>query len=159
MKTTLVVYYSRTGVTGSVAHVLAGELGADLEEIRDRKDRRGLLGYLAAGKDAVLKRLTDIDPPQKDPTAYDRVVVGTPVWAFTMAPAIRTYLTQRGPELKHVAFFCTMGGGGDQKTFRHMADLVGHPPAATLALLEKDVRRGAFAGAVKEFAARFAASG
>jgi flavodoxin len=159
VKRTLVVYYSRTGVTRGVAHVLAGELGADLEELHDRKDRSGPLGYLVACKDAVLRRPTDIEPPQKDPAAYDRVVVGTPVWAFTMAPAVRTYLGQHGPALKRAAFFCTMGGSGDQRTFRHMAELVGRPPAGTLALLEKDVRRGAFAAAVKEFAARLAAGG
>ncbi len=61
---TLVVYYSRTGVTGTVAQALAGQLRADIEELRDRKSRRGPLGWLAAGKDATLKRLTDIDPPQ-----------------------------------------------------------------------------------------------
>ncbi len=61
--------------------------------------------------------------------------------------------------MKKAAFFCTMGGSGDQKTFRHMAELLGKEPAGTLALLEKDVRSGAFATAVKEFAAGLAAGG
>jgi flavodoxin len=151
---TLVVYYSRTGVTRAVANVLAGQLEADVEELHDRKDRNGAMGYLLAGRDATLKRLADIDPPQKDPKAYDMVVLGTPVWAFTMAPAIRTYLTQHGAAIKKAGAFCTMGGSGDKRTFRHMAELLGKQPAATLTLLEKDVRRGTFVAAVKEFVAQ-----
>ncbi|MGA2265266.1 MAG: flavodoxin [Phycisphaerae bacterium] len=151
---TLIVYYSRTGVTRTVAGVLAEQLGADVEELHDRKDRGGAMGYILAGKDATLKRLADIDPPQKDPGAYDLVVLGTPVWAFTMAPAIRTYLTRHGAAIKKAGAFCTMGGSGDKRTFRHVAELLGKPPAATLTLLEKDVRQGAFVAAAKEFVAR-----
>jgi flavodoxin len=156
---TLVVYYSRTGVTRTVAQALAGRLGADLEELRDRKSRGGPLGWIGACMDAGRKRPTEIDPPAKDPAAYELVLIGTPVWAFTMAPAVRTYLSQHGRAIAKAALFCTMGGSGDQKTFAHMAELLGRPPVATLALLERDVRSGDFTPRVQELAAQLGAGG
>jgi flavodoxin len=151
---TLVAYYSRTGVTRTVAQALAERLGADVEELHDRKDRRGARGWLSGGKDALLKRLTEIDPPAKDAAAYDLVLIGTPVWAFTMTPAVRTYLSQCGAAIQSAGFFCTMGSSGDRKTFAHMARLLGRQPVSTLALLEKDVRSGDFVGPVDSFIGR-----
>lgn len=155
----LAVYYSRTGVTRTVAEALAGRLRAEIEEIRDRKTRNGILGGLGGGKDAVLKRLTEIDPPNQDPSGYDLVLIGTPVWAGTMAPAVRTYLSQYTERLGNVALFCTMGSSGDRRTFRHMAELIGTQPKATLALREKTVRSDAFVAEANDFADRLAASG
>ena len=155
---TLVVFYSRTGVTRTVAQALAGQLQADIEELHDRKKRAGALGFIVGGKDACLKRLTEIDPPVKDPAAYDLVVIGTPVWADTMAPAVRTYLSQRVQSLRNVAFFCTMMGSGDKKTFVALEEVVGKPPKGVLALLSKQVKSGTFAPSVQEFAMCLAGS-
>ncbi len=150
----LVAYYSRSGVTRTAAGDIAARLGADIEEIIDNKPRRGAIGWLIAGKDASLKRPTEIAPPAKDPAAYDLVILGTPVWAFTMAPAVRTYIARHAGAFRKLAFFCTMGGSGDKKTFQHMADLSGLSPMATLALIEKDVRSGKCGEQVEGFVAR-----
>ena len=48
---TLVAYYSRTGNTRHVAEVIAAELGAELEPIVDRAERRGRLGFLRAARE------------------------------------------------------------------------------------------------------------
>jgi flavodoxin len=156
---TLVAYYSRTGVTRKAAEDIARWLGADIEEIIDAKPRGGVIGWLGAGKDASLKRLAEIAPVGRDPAAYELVVVGTPVWAFTMAPAVRTYITRYGQALKRVAFFCTMGGSGDKRTFRHMAGLTGSAPLATLALIEKDVREDRCGRQIEGFVARLKGGG
>jgi len=150
----LVAFYSRSGVTRAAAEDIARRLGADIEEIIDTKPRRGAIGWLIAGKDASLKCLAEIAPPAKDPAAYDLVILGTPVWAFTMAPAVRTYIARYAGAFKKLAFFCTMGGSGDKKTFRHMADQAGLSPLATLALTEKNVRAGKCGEQVEGFLAR-----
>ncbi|MFA6134511.1 MAG: flavodoxin [Phycisphaerae bacterium] len=155
---TLVVYYSRSGITRTVAQAIAAALGADLEEIIDTKDRSGALGYLAAGRDAMKRKPADIQPPQKDPAAYDRVILGTPVWAFTMTPAIRAYVERFRGGLKRVAFFCTQGGSGDQRTFAHLAELTGLQAEATLTVLEKEVKAGTHAAKVSEFVAALPAT-
>jgi flavodoxin len=152
----LLVYYTRSGVTRRAGLAIAEALGrdvCDVEEIVDRTSRAGALGYLRAGRDAALKRLTDIDPPTRVPEDYDLLIAGTPVWAFNCAPAIRTYLTQRAGHLPAVAFFCTMGGSGAIKTFANLAELAGREPLATLALLERDVRAGTVHESVASFIA------
>ena len=50
MKGTVVVYYSRSGTVRRVAEQLAALLGADLEEIRETKDRAGFLGLISSGR-------------------------------------------------------------------------------------------------------------
>jgi flavodoxin len=149
----LVVYYSRTGTTRGVAETLAQKLGADLEEVVDRKKRGGVLGFFGGGKDSFMKKEADIDEPRNDPGQYGLVVIGTPVWAGTMTPAIRTYITRKADALPEVAFFLTTNSSGTQGTFRSMAELSGKDPKATLGLKHRDVKKDAVADAVDEFVA------
>jgi len=58
----LVIYYSRTGVTKKVAEILKGKLGADLEAIEDKINRRGVFGYIRSGREATLKIVPEILP-------------------------------------------------------------------------------------------------
>jgi len=147
----LVVCYSRTGVTAKLAEAVAEALGCQVEMLVDRKDRGGVVGYAVAGKDALTKKLADIDPIAHDPADYDLIVVGTPVWAGTMACAVRSYLTQAAPHLPDVAFFLTTGKTGIAGTFKAMAELSGKTPRATLGLRTKQVRKGAPAEDVAAF--------
>jgi len=140
----LVVYYSRTGYTGIVAEAIAQRLGCDLEEIVDRKRRRGPLGILLGAKDALDGKLTEIEPIRHDPETYDLVVIGGPVWAGTMAPAVRTYMTEQAGKMKKVAFFCTQSSAKPGHTFADMQALGPGPPVDTLSLRTKAVKRRDF---------------
>ena len=51
----LVVYYSRTGNTRFVAEAVAQSLEADIEEIKDGKNRMGIFGFLRCGYEAIFK--------------------------------------------------------------------------------------------------------
>ena len=146
---TLVVYYSRTGTTRKVAESISKELKCDIEEVYDLKNRDGVVGYLSAGKDATLKKLTEIKDVKNDPSKYDLVIMGTPIWSWTMSSAIRTYLTVNKNNFKNVAFFCTMNGSKG-KTFEHMREICGKEPKALLGLTTKEVK-GNYLFKVKEF--------
>ena len=87
-----VVYYSRTGKTKFVAETIAAELGSEIEEIVDLKNREGKLGWMSATQDASSEKETHIAPTKKIPKDYDLLIIGTPVWAFNTTPAIRTYI-------------------------------------------------------------------
>ena len=105
----LVAYYSRTGNTRFVAQRIAVEIAADLEEIIDRKNRKGRMRFVSCGKAAKRGDTTEIEDAKISPSDYDLVVVGTPVWGGYPAPAVRTYLSKYDFSGKKIAVFCTCG--------------------------------------------------
>jgi len=137
----LVAYYSRSGHTKQIAERIAQVAGADLEAIIDPTDRSGLLGYLRSGYQAYRQRTVEIGPALHDPSAYDVVVIGTPIWNMSVSPPVRSYLARELGRLPAVAFFCTCGGRGGERAFAQMARECGKPPATTLIVREAELAR------------------
>jgi len=135
----LIVYYSRTQTTKNAAMALATKLGADIEEIKEVGGRKGIIGYLRSGKEAVMKVQADIHNPKTRPRDYDLVILGTPVWVGTMASPVRSYVDKFKAELPEVAFITTQGSSQTQRVFKDMQELVGKGPVATLKLTTKEV--------------------
>ena len=150
----LVVYYSRTGNTKKVCQELAARLGADCEEIIATKSRSGIWGYLMGGRDAAKNTPAVIKPVKYDPGQYDLVVIGTPVWVGTMPPAIRTYIAGNNDKLKNVAYLCTMGGRGGDKTILAMEEQSGKKGTASLILLTKEIQKDQYSEKLNQFAAQ-----
>ena len=133
----LIVYYSRTGNTRKLAENLKGKLNCQIEEIVDIKSRKGRFGFIKSGMDAALKRDTNIKNSNVDPGQYDLVILGTPVWASNMTPAIRTFIKMNKEKMKNVAFFCTQMSSGKDSTFADMRKLVGKEPISSLYINSK----------------------
>ncbi len=139
----LVVYYSRTGTTKRVAGAIAAAVGGDLEEISDRTKRTGLLGYLRSGYEAARRRQIPIGPAIHDPSTYDLVIVGTPIWDMSVSSPVRSYLHRHRAAFRKVAFFCTCGGRGGARAFAEMSKVCAAEPIATLVLREREVLQAA----------------
>lgn len=150
----LVVYYSRTGTTKRVATEVARALGADLEEIHDRRDRSGIVGYVRSSLEAVLETGSDIERATRDPSDYDLVVLGSPTWFASLSSPTRTFIWKYRDVLKGVAFFCTCGGRGGDRVISQMAVASGSDPKATLVLREGDVSRETATGEIRGFVDR-----
>jgi flavodoxin len=150
---TLIAYYSRTGTTKKMAEALAQKLGAETQEIKDTVNRSGAMGYMRSGRDAMKKRLTVLEPLSRQTADYDLVIIGTPIWGWNVSVPTRTYITQEKANFKKVAFFCTMGGSGDDKAFAEMEKIIGQKPTATLALITKDVAKNNFSEKLEKFVA------
>ena len=148
----LVVYYSRTGLTKKIATLISTKLKADIDEVIDKKDRSGAMGYMRAGKDAMKNELTSITFTH-DPKDYDLVLIGGPVWAWTVTPAVRTYLDKNvdALKIKRVAFFASQGSSGSDKKFKAMEDVIGMKPIATLTINGKDFKSNTYESKVDEF--------
>ena len=136
---TLIAYYSRTGNTKKVCEFLSKKLNADIDEIIDKKKRKGAIGFVVGGKDAMQKNMTEIKT-KKDPSQYDFVILGTPVWADNVTPAIRTYAYEYKHNIKNTAFICTTGMSGIEKTFMELEKILEKKPKATFSMLTKDVK-------------------
>jgi flavodoxin len=147
----LVVFYSRTGRTRALGHRIAAALNADIEELGDRVNRRGIRGYLRSGRDAWYGRTVALLPLRHDPAAYDLVVVGTPIWNRSVSSPVRSFLRNSRPTLHDVAFFCTLGGIGSRRVLEQMQHESGKLPIATLAVTEHQLRSAALPEMVRGF--------
>lgn len=109
---TLVVYYSASGNTKYIAEILAKEVDADLLELVPKKQLNvSGVGYLNWGiRQLVKKEECELEPIPYDVFDYDLIVVGTPVWSYTLTPPLRTFLKENSFENKKVALFCCHGG-------------------------------------------------
>jgi len=153
MSRILVVYYSRTGYTRTLAGELVAALHADVDPLDDGRDRSGFLSYLRCGREALKKRTVKLLPPAYDPSTYDVVVLGTPVWAGNVSSLLRSYVVAHGAQLRQVAFFCTQGGSGAERVFRDLAEISGKAPVATLAVTDNDIKTHAYVQQLQRFAA------
>lgn len=89
----LLIYYSRTGKTETVARAIAQRVGAKLIRITEpQKDRSGWQGFIDAAIDAFFDRHSDIEPKKINLEPYDAVIIATPIWSWNLATPIHTLL-------------------------------------------------------------------
>jgi len=120
---TLVIYYSFDGNTRLVSRSIAEAAGADVLELRteDQPKSKGFSKYFWGGRQVFMKTRPVLLPFDKDPSAYDLLFIGAPVWAFAPAPAMSSFLEKSGLKGKKVAVFCC-SGGGPGRTLDRMAE-------------------------------------
>jgi flavodoxin len=149
----LVVYYSRSGNSRAVALEIARALGsAEVEEIRDTVDRRGLLGYVRSFRDGMRKRTTTLATRGRDVSAYDLVIVGGPVWVGAPSSPVRAWLRAHAGELHEVAFFLTHGGTARDQVLAELAAVSGRTPVAELSVRERELRSAVAGARIAAFA-------
>jgi len=109
----LVVFYSLDGNTRLMAQAIAETIGAEMLELKPAKEitRNNFMKIFAGGKQAILKAEPELFPFDVKPEEYDLIFFGTPVWAWTYAPALRTFFRYNKPVGKKVALFYCHGGG------------------------------------------------
>jgi flavodoxin len=154
----LVVYYSRSGHTYRVASEIANRCRADVEAIRESRDRHGLWGYCRSTWDSLVRAEPPILAATKDPSRYDLVIIGSPVWDLGLAAPVRSYVRQHAAQFKQVAFFCTEGGSGDRRAFDELGRICGKVPVATMTVTERLLAAPAHVEPVCGFVARLASA-
>ena len=135
-----VVYFSWSGNTRFAAETVAKKTGADLYEIKAETPYSDDFQKCCdeAKPECYGKKLRAIKPVEGlDLAKYDFAFVGSPNWWGTMAPPVRTWVSQSKEALKgkKVCRFQTHGGGGMQRVGKEFAESVGEtakvlPPKA-----------------------------
>lgn len=147
----LVAYYSRTNITKKLAEEIAAKLNADIEEINPKVNYNGKIGYMRGGKDAISEKIIDLEQTKYDPSNYDVVYLGVPVWAGKSATPMISYIKENEGKFNEVKFFVTAGSSGFEGTFEQMEKFVGKAPQKTLALTTKEVKKDEFADRLESF--------
>lgn len=147
----LVLYYSRTGLTRTIARQIANACGADLESIEDAGERSPARGYMRSAVEAALHVATPIRPARRVPSDYDVVVIGTPIWFRNVPGPVRSYLRRQRRQFRRVAFFCSHRGAGPAKVLRDLESLCGRPAVATLAVAGTEIAGQPYRDRLSEF--------
>lgn len=110
MSKTLIVYFSRTGITKNLAKDVAMRLNLDTFEVVPVKPYSN--NYLMAVAQAKLdKRPAIVDNP-KNLEQYDIVVIMFPIWWFSCPKVILTLLEKNNFTGKTIIPVCTYGSSG-----------------------------------------------
>ena len=115
MSKTLVLFYSFEGNTRKVAEFISQELGLISEELEPVKDLKstGFSKYIWGGKQVIMGDKPELIPIVSNIDDYDTIILGSPVWAGTFTPAIKTALEGGKLKGKKIAYFyCHDGGPG-----------------------------------------------
>lgn len=122
-KKVLVLYYSQTSNTKTVAQEIANKLGADIEEIMPVQAYDG--DFQATITRCNEEREKGITPELKPIAAnladYDTIFIGYPVWFGTFAPPMGAFLSQNDLSGKKIVPFCTFGSGGLDSSVKNLA--------------------------------------
>lgn len=111
-----VVFYSLSGNTQAAAKEIAEGIGVDLIELKlvkpfpTEKSKQLALG----GMQAMFGMKPSIQELSKNIKEYDVLILGTPIWAGTIAAPVHSFLNKYQVLDKIVAVF-TFSGGGDNK--------------------------------------------
>lgn len=111
----LIVYYSLTGNTQFIAETIQEAIKADIEELKPIKELNpnSSMKYVWGGMQATMKKKPKLNPVSKNPLDYDLVFLGTPVWAWTFSPPLRTYISKFDLSGKKLAIWtCSAGEPG-----------------------------------------------
>lgn len=108
----LVVYYSYSGNTENVAYKISKRLNCDILCLTPvtafTTDYHKLVEeYENNSIDGKEVKINDI---QLDLTCYDKIIIGTPVWWYTICPVITTFLKEYDLSDKKIYPFATNAG-------------------------------------------------
>lgn len=120
----LVVYYSYTGNTKMIAENIQKKLGCDILEIKPvipySTDYQTVVDEEQNNESA--KKTPEIEKIDVDLNNYDEIIIGSPVWWYTIAPVIRTFLKENDLSGKTIIPFAT-NAGWLGRTFKEIKDL------------------------------------
>lgn len=120
----LVVFYSYTGHTRYIANIIKEKLNCDILEIKPVKpystDYDTVVDQYQNNKRA--KETPIIEKMNIDLNEYSKIIVGTPVWWYTITPPIRTFLKENDLSGKTIIPFAT-NAGWLGRTFKEIEEL------------------------------------
>lgn len=123
-KKVLIAYYSYSGNTKRVAEKIQQLTNGDIFEIVPKKAYPN--NYNDVVNLAKDEKQKDIKPELTDNgnvKDYDIIFLGTPVWWYTMASPVKTFISNNDFSGKTIVPFCTHGGGGASSTYIDMQKL------------------------------------
>ena len=104
------VYYSLSGHTKDIAERIAAKTNGDLYEIKTKEKLNNTPWYYLTLRNQIKnKEYPELEGKLPDMSKYDTVFIGAPVWWYTLATPLSSFLKQVDFEDKVIAPFSTQG--------------------------------------------------
>jgi flavodoxin len=138
----LIVYYSWSNNTRTMAEFMQRHTGFDMEELDVVKpyirDYEALLDQVR--EEEKRGYLPELKPLKSDLTAYDVIFVGSPLWIYTLSSPVMSFLSSNDLSGKVVIPFATRGTSAPDRLYAKFAELC---PGSRL-MTGFDITRGGF---------------
>lgn len=122
---TLIAYFSYTGNTKGMADSIQKMTGGDLVQIETETPYSS--EYAVVEKQGQDEQRDNFMPPLKtkisNPEQYNTIIIGSPIWWYNIAPAVKTFLKENDFSGKKVALFVTHGGYGLGRSLQTLTEL------------------------------------
>ena len=126
MNKTLICYFSASGITKSIAEKLAETTGGDLFAIEptekytsadldwtDKESRSSIEMADKSYRPAITKTAGNLED-------YDKIVIGFPVWWYTVPTIVNTFIEENDLLNKKIYVFVTSGGTSEERSFNDL---------------------------------------
>lgn len=141
---TIVVYFSLEGNVKYVADIISDYMKADSLRIEPVKNypKGNFSKFFWCGKSAVFGETPKLAPYKFDKDEYEIIIIGTPVWAGSYAPPVKTFLRENDLSDKKIALFACNSGGAAEKCFSKLKlEMPDSDVIAALTLKEPKVKQ------------------
>ena len=123
-KRKIVIYHSYSGHTKMIANLIKKKLNCDILELEPKYEFSSdydevVKEYQNNEKDKSIVEIKDINI---DLDNYDEIIIGSPVWWYSVTPVIRCFLKENNLEGKIVVPFAT-NAGWLCRTFKEIEEL------------------------------------
>ncbi|WP_099468944.1 flavodoxin family protein [Konateibacter massiliensis] len=139
-----IVYFSLEGNTKFVAEKISKQTGAEELRLIPKKDypTGKISKFFWGGKSVTFGEKPKLESYDFKEDEYDVVIIGTPVWASSFTPPIKTFLAEHNLAGKKVALFACQMGNDAEKCFDKLKKEIGDCEIlATLALTDPGKNR------------------
>lgn len=111
MNKTIVIYYSYTHNTKSVAEFIAKKLNCDIVELKPKKPfSTDYQTVVDEWQNNSIKQQVEIKNLSVDLSKYDNIVLGSPIWWYTITPVVSSFLQNYNLTGKNLYPFVTSAG-------------------------------------------------
>ena len=120
----LLVFYTYTGHTKYIAKMIKQKINCDILEIKPKKpysENYEIVVDEYQNNESV-KETPEIEKIDVNLDKYDEIIVGSPVWWYTITPPIRTFLKENNLSGKTIIPFAT-NAGWLGRTFKEIKSL------------------------------------
>lgn len=123
----IIIFYSRTGNTKTVAEEYAKKNNTAIYGIKDLVNRKGFFGLIKSSFQALIKKETQIEDIETDISEYSRVILCTPIWAGSIPSPVRSFISKYGKLINKVEYIITYSNPKKEyrKILKEMDTLIG----------------------------------